>query len=491
VFNCVLDWLQRAIIAVVLVLFFQGKGAHGVFIAILGAIPVLRFTLSLSYRKNCTDKYRRFFGELNSQNIPVRALFAWIVLPFLILVLANGISMSSYDNYGAQLTASSLVTDGNLELSEFHPETSNNPYFFTLTTTGYRSSYPLGMVAPLLPVSIVARMLGANFHDGLVQWRLAKWTAAWLSAIALVLFFLIARSYVSRSAALFTTAFLAFGSVFTTTLSQGVWSHDGVVLGMLGVIFIGMKSQLTSQILGRDDLICAFLIAWMFACRLSSAVFIVPLLIWLYQRRNFPSLFRIATGAVLFHVPLNIYYWKHYGNVLGPQMQMAQGLWKLEQPFLALAGLLFSPARGLFVYQPWLLLLSLYLLPPVRSKIRSLGASRTLLLFACLTSALHLALISTWPVWNGGYCWGSRLLSEIVAPLAFLVLFPVEYLLENYSSAAKPLLTGLAIFSFLLHLPQLFLFAGFWDGDPRAGNTEWERVWNWSRPPFLYPFQRK
>lgn len=490
--------LQTLITLAVLVLVFQGKGSHGVLIALFLIVPFLRFLFSPSYREACNSFLKTQWAALEAFSrkegqlpLPLGASFFYAGIPILFFGLVNGVSLSSMDNYPTMATAASLLLDRDVDLSEMTEYPGQKArvcdaggikyYWLRCTSEGAYSAYPAGMVFFALPVAVVSLLVRGDLRNATVQWRLQKWTGAWIAAISVTLFLLISLHFVSLPAAFLTTLFLSLGSALLSTVSQGLWTQGGVVFGFLMAILIELRFSGRSALVGQS-----FCFALMLACRLSSAALILPFGIWIAARAPWRALLT-ATTAALWHLPLTFYYWKIYGNFLGPQMQMGEGMGVSINPLSALQGLLFSPGRGLFVYQPWCLLLLLFLIPSYR-RIRE--PVRGFLWMCAIASSLHLLIICYWPCWYGGTCWGSRLLTETIPPLAFFVLFPVEKLWKE-KPAARALLPALVVLSFLMHVPALYFFGIQWAGNPKSGITvpDEVRLWDWSDPPFLYPFR--
>src|SRR5262249_59262564 len=101
------------------------------------------------------------------------------------------------------------------------------PYFCRRTSSGIYSSYPLGMVPFVLPVAAAAHLCGADLDQPKVHDRLEKWTAAWLTALCLGLFFHLALQLAPPNPAWMTTVILATGSAMFTPVGQALWQHGG------------------------------------------------------------------------------------------------------------------------------------------------------------------------------------------------------------------------------------------------------------------------
>jgi hypothetical protein len=469
--------------------------------ALLGlALPALRYALSPVYRRRvrgwCARRRKSIAAYPAGGKTPWLAVLAFVLLPAVVLHAWTPEFVGG-DSQPVMLTAASLVTQGDWDLSEygigspvyqtFGPGRFGPlPYFLMQTPTGIYSHYPSGMVPFGLPVAAAARLLGARLDDLTVRARLEKWAACWVSALCLGLFFLLALHLAPPRPAWALTAILATGSVFSTTVSQLLWQHGGVIFWSLFALLLEFRRA--SRPFRGATLLQGAACAMMAACRLSSAVFVVPFGAWVLLRAPRRAVL-LGAAALLAYLPWAGLYWSMYGNFLGPSTgQMALGKW--THGHFALAGVLFSPARGVLVYQPWLLVGAAVLLPAVR---RRLAPPRAACpagwpLFCAAVVLLHLAVVSAWSMWWGGVCWGSRLASEAI-PLAALLCVPPLASLWAYRPGRRTVL-ALALLSALMHAPYLYSRASMWACDCDL-NVNREILWSWSAAPFLYPLRHR
>lgn len=141
-----------------------------------------------------------------------------------------------------------------------------------------------------------------------------------------------------------------------------------------------------------------------------------------------------------------------------------------------------SPGRGLFVFQPFLWLVALNAF----KSIRELPGHEPLgwRPFALGAAGLHLLLIASWPIWWGGFCYGSRLVAEMVPLLALFAVRPAGWLLERRGGwIALATLAGIGL---AIHVPCLYHDAWLWNAYPVSANAHPERMWDWLHPPFFY-----
>jgi len=156
-----------------------------------------------------------------------------------------------------------------------------------------------------------------------------------------------------------------------------------------------------------------------------------------------------------------------------------------------LAGVLVSPARGLFIFSPMLLIAG-YLLVRYWQTI----PLRTLAKAALWSSALYVLLISSFSLWWAGICFGPR----YMAPLLPWFLLVTAQGLAGSSERVCPhgrhhprlglcfqIPAGfLVIVSFLMHGYGIFsVHPHLWNSMPRDLNQWTARAWEWRYPPFM------
>jgi hypothetical protein len=470
-------------------------------------VPVLWWCLDASHRRQVNDRMRKHWDQClayptRSLRLPWRATLVTIVFPLAMLYGTKGLEIGSADPHPVSLVmgsgdtrpvilaAASLILERDWELSEYLPNSEEEdpfPYWFLRTPGGVYSSYPSGMVILALPVTAAARLAGAQFDQPQVRFRLEKLAASAVAIVALGLFFLIALHLVPAGPAWVATMFLGVGSAMYSTVGQALWQHDGVILGGLVILLVEFRAARRP---GRfDTWIQGGACALMLACRLSAFVFIVPFGVWVLLRSPGRAI-RLGLVTALAILPWMLMNWLIYQNLTGPSAdQMSSRLW--GGPGAALDGVLLSPGRGLLIYQPWIVLALLAAIPSVRRRIPAPEAKylpRGWILFCLMVTALQLALVSSWGMWWGGHCWGSRLASEIVPLLGLLCLPAIAALFQTWRG--KLILLLFLVVSALMHLPPVFLHPPSWNVYAEVDQHP-ERLWSWSDPPFLSPFRER
>jgi hypothetical protein len=422
-----------------------------------------------------------------------------VVVPTALLYLSNKRTGGGGDTRPAMLAAISLATEGNSDLDEFCRDgrigrtlaaTGQLPYFVQRQGPHILSKYPAGMVAFALPVAAAARLAGARLDDPVMPLRLEKVAAAVVGALGAGLFFLIALHLAPPAVALTATALFAIASAQFSTVGQGLWQQGGVIFWSVVVLLVEFRGEGRPARSRLSTLLQGMACGMMPACRLTAAVFLVPFGLWVFARAPRRAV-AIATLAALAYLPWGLAYWALYGTPLGPSTSLMHGsLWTSPIGW-QLLGVLVSPGRGLLVYQPWVLLAPLAFVPTIRRAAARLGCDAGppgWEAFCATVILFQIAVISAWSIWWGGWCWGSRLVAEVLPLCALLALRPIALL--GRSRPGRAMVLALGLVGLLMHVPSVYLNGPVWNN---AADVDFhtEALWSWSRAPFLFPITGK
>jgi hypothetical protein len=177
--------------------------------------------------------------------------------------------------------------------------------------------------------------------------------------------------------------------------------------------------------------------------------------------------------------------WKLLAPVYNPHLMAIAGFGE------RLAGILFSPARGLIIYVP-IVLVPLYLtirywrnLPRRRLAVLALAAigSTTVTLACCR-------------IWWGRWSYGPRDLVETVPWLGLLTIVGIRALLDDVQLRVKERIALISAAIMLLTISvamnapgALSLSVDAWNARPNI-DAHRERLWDWRHPQFLAWVQR-
>jgi hypothetical protein len=460
------------------------------------ALPALRLVLFASFRLRVMKAFRAQAAAAQAfaagwGPVPWKAATLFVVVPVFLFDLSNGTLLGSVDTRPVIPTAVSLVREGNWDVSEFAQGSANSllrdrsgeiPLSFQVRGDRIYSAFPSGMVFFAAPVAGLSRLCGANLDDRMVHLRLEKITAALVAALCLGVFFLTASGLGSAWAAGTATLLLAISSSLYTTVGLGLWQHGGVVFWVLVALLVEFASNGAPNRKGSavQGIACAGLLT----CRPTAALLVAGLGIWIFLRSPRRALLTMAVAAVAF-LPCMAVYESLYRNVLGPltiPLAMTGARWHFGR-IDRLVGVFVCPARGLFVYQPWVVLSLLAVIPVVRrltSEKRLREAPSGWMAYCLIISAVHCVVVSAWFDWSGGYCWGSRLLTDIMPLLGLLCVPVLEWLGKRPQT--RTIIVAVAVLGALTHFPCVYRNAASWNYV-----TDHERdLWSWSNAPFLY-----
>jgi hypothetical protein len=156
-----------------------------------------------------------------------------------------------------------------------------------------------------------------------------------------------------------------------------------------------------------------------------------------------------------------------------------------ERPLLGLAGLLFSPSRGLLVYCPFVVFAAVGIGAWWKGAYRKFS---WLLAVSAIFCVATLATVSAWPMWWGGHCWGPRLLTEMT-PFLILLMVPAMDMVIARRWLGR-VFACLLLYSISLQFVGTFFYPnGYWEDLPVNADFHPQRFWDWSDNPIRRSIQ--
>jgi hypothetical protein len=341
-------------------------------------------------------------------------VFAAVLLAYLSRLLLTGQPYlgGGGDTIPTRLLPVSLLRENNFDLDEFAelragPEL---PYYACAIGGHMWSKYPVGGPLLLVPAYAALQAVGVDVcGDAATRNRAAGAFAAIFSALSVLVVF---RTYAPRGAgrALAVAGLYAFGTGVWPTCAQDLWQHT------FGVLFLALCVLCLERGAGDDRWL-----GWMglpagllFLVRPGNGL-LVAILGWAVLRRRPTRLIFFAVLGLPFLAFTLGYNLSVFGHLFGGYAVEASCLRPWDYFAEGLAGLLVSPSHGLLVYSPVLLLGTAARRSDADPDAR----------FVCRTLALlligHLLLFSSYVCWDGGYCFGPRLLLEVMPAAAGLL----------------------------------------------------------------------
>jgi len=439
------------------------------------------------------ERLERWTLQLSGKRLAV----AWLVLSIIYSVAP--VRMQT-DTIWVIPTAISLATDGDAELSEYGEATAQNPHGLTRSPTGgIYSTFPIGNAALATPlvwltgkVAHVLAALPTPLDRPFTRWLRESAPSPGVSlgffdttevlissaivAAGIVAFFLLCRAFSSSKTAFLLSLALALGTPALSTWTRGLWSHAPAFSGLA----IAAAALATGRALRRTSALIGLAIAFAVISRPTAAL---PALVLLSihvllkaRKRQVSSIAITLAGVLLVLGPWVFSSWRTWGTVLPPYYSPQRLESSLTDSLGAMAGQLFSPSRGLFVFVPILLLC--VGLPFVRKRIAVAH------LIALALGLAHVVLVSRFPHWWGGHSYGPRLSSDAVPFLLFATLPVVDSFLEGRGRrVVLAAMIGWGLFTNVVGATRKSTWR--WNGTPVDVDANPDRLWDWSDPQFL------
>jgi hypothetical protein len=345
----------------------------------------------------------------------------------------------------------------------------------------YFSLYPIGgalLVSPLyFPLAFLGRLRDWDPESLVMLARIAgKFAAAAIAALSAVVLLLLLKRITTAPWAWCLTLVYAFGTETWSVSSQALWQHGPGELAIIGGFYF---LQYWSEDRRRNGALwlCGACAAAALIIRPTNVVLLPALLaaLWLAKATLMQHLrFWIPTllGALVIG-SYNFYVFQRISG--GYDLASFDG----SIPS-GLAGLLLSPGRGLLIYSPIPLFAVFAFLTPAGARSRN-----PLLVTAVVFVILDTIVMARWRVWWGGYCWGPRLLTELVPPLIVMMALGVSAM--NHSGLGawpRRAFAVLALYSILIQGVGVFFYPkGHWDGTPQSVDRASARLWDWRDNP--------
>lgn len=302
--------------------------------------------------------------------------------------------------------------------------------------------------------------------------------------------FLAARVLINRSHSALLAIVGSFGTMVWSTASRGLPSHTWGILLLTVVVYLLLKERENGDSGKLIELVLATILAWAYFVRPTFSLSIAGVTCYYtYVKRRVPLVY-LATGAfrlVLFLLYSHELYEQWLPNYYLPgrvHFGLNETFWK------SLAGVLFSPSRGLFIFVPtvfacFYLSITYYKFIPHKS----------LALVAGTIIVLHIVLISSFRQWWGGYSYGPRLLTDVL-PWLFLLGILTLKAREDASLTQSSihwkralelsLISVLVVAALFIHGIGAWSDAVWkWNETPTDIDTDPDRLWDWQHPQFL------
>jgi hypothetical protein len=382
--------------------------------------------------------------------------------------------LPSADTVPACLLPVSLLEDGDFYLDEYRDfigdRWGSEAYFVHESNGHLVSSYPV--LSAILAVPVYALPVRAGWiSEPEDTYYLASIAAAILAAVAMMLFYWLCVEWLAPHKAAVLTIALGLGTGMWTTVSQGLWQHTAALPFLCGALWLLAQGERNDRTVPWAGL----LLSLATVARYNNVITLVILAVFVlmrHRRRLLPFLLlaglpllwllfynRLVLGSALFD-------FRHYpGVATGCTATWWQGL----------GGLLVSPAKGLLVFSPFLLL-------ALVESIRSVRPPGTLFFHVALASWVFALVMSSWWGWYGGWSYGNRMLTDTL-PLWGLLMVPGCKRLSRRGWLAFGVT---AAFGVATHALGLLDYGAVWHRNYDVGCSAQGWLWDVKHSPILF-----
>jgi len=394
---------------------------------------------------------------------------------------ANGHTFETADTLPARYLPVSLILDRDFYLDEWASiiDEYDDRYFVMLFNEHLISSYPPWGAVLAIPVYLVPVLKGAPHFPADSLFDLEKRAAVVITALSVVILLLTLRMITRPRLAWFISIIYAFGTTSFTISSQAMWQHGPSQLFIALTLYClvrGTEAPVFTAWAGLP-------LGIAFICRPLNLVMALPIVLYVLHKRRSQFLGFMLAGVppILLFASYNAL---HFGSpvqagfgatVVTPGSLMGKHLsWFRTPLFEGLAGVLFSPARGLFIYSPVLVLSFVGIASVWRER------KDPLLMYLSTAPVLLLIPVATLVAWWGGHGYGPRLLSDSV-PILCILLVPAFEQFRQQRWLMR-VAVSLAALSIGMHAVG-YATTSNWDSPLIDFDKYPERVWYWVESP--------
>jgi hypothetical protein len=403
------------------------------------------------------------------------AIGALLGLCFFLCYNANGREIPSADSHAAKFSSVMLARRHVLSLDGVvgrQPLYGGRQAFVRDRQGHWRNSYPLPPVLEGAAVAALLRGLGVLSLDApLAPAIVSKIAASLFTALAGVFAFVTARRFCGAGRASLVATGFSLGTGLWPMASQTLWQHASFTWSLMAAIALWTGDG--TRTIPRSALIGA-LLGWSLSGRPQTLPMIGILAIgalWNATPRGRAALAGALLVSVSVFAGLNVYW---FGHPAGGQPQFeqlslsihnARSTW--QSPLQGIAGLLFSPSRGLLVFSP---IVAVALFARARR-------GRPVIAWTLAAAAAQLLLYGSYSVWWGGYTYGPRYLLDLLPALVPAAALGMDRL-ANAHVTVRAIAAAALAWSIVAAATGAFCYPNEqWNTDPVNLDQAHERLW--------------
>ncbi len=405
-----------------------------------------------------------------------------IVLSILIFSLSffNKNLQTSSDPYGTLLTSQAIIETKSIKLDKYNTkimswhliEHNQHKYYY----------FPIGSSLSSIPFVFIANKLFSLDMNIFEDDRyLQKIITSIVAIFIFILLYKIASLYFENYFAIFFSFIFWLGSSYSSTLATALWNQG------FATIYACIAIYLTLLIIKENkDKLWFYLAIFLFFAYITrptmSLLSVSVVLIIFFSGKK--SLSIKVMFSVFFFLSLFVLFSLYEYNQFLPPYYLPKRL-DSDIFWTAMYGNLFSPARGIFIYTPFLFLF----LINIDRFIFVLNQNKVLYIFVAWI-LIHLITISKFPQWWGGGSYGPRFMIDVLIPIFVLFILLLKDILKIKDFRYK-FNVGFLTVSVLLAI-WINTYQGLynkytiqWFLNPNI-DTHPEYLFDWKYPQFLH-----
>lgn len=397
------------------------------------------------------------------------------VIVIIALFMTAKVRDTRSDPFGHLLIAQSIIEHGTIKLDAYYGVCFDKHNTLRFINGHVYSAYPVGTPLFSVPFVWVTTLLGYDMcYD---EDRMQAVISAIIASVVFVLIYRIASMYVSPISSFVITLVSFLGSSLTSSMGTALWSHNFTALfEVLTLLLISLHET------GRRRLnpyATGTLLFAAYMCRPTASIFIVVVFAFLFIRNR--RLFAKTAGtAFVLLVMFMTFNYLEFGTLLTEYYHLPPRFNFLE----GIYGILLSPGRGILIFSP-------FLIPVLAGVVYYFKRLKTESVFWLwlVWSVLHILTMSISPSWNGGWCYGARLLTNVTPAI---ILISVLVWREAKKLKPKALIPVVCVY---LMLGAAGIFINAWQGLYNGYIQMWNSLPNinenrhflfdWRYPQFL------
>jgi len=407
-----------------------------------------------------------------------------LLLVCLLIIVCCKLNRNHYsigDPFGTLLLSQALIEHGSIRLDPYADKIPAG-YQFQQKNGHTYYYFPLGTSIMVMPMAAIALAAGKNMLDD--NRRLQEKMTGPVNVAVFLFLFLIARRFLNDLPAALMAAGFWFSTSLASVLGTALWSHDFAILfALISLWMITSPKPMTI----RTGFAIGLVLFLGYLSRPTLSLLAVAIVLFIFANRKPLQAVAICSAFALCMLLFMRFSWQEFGQLL-PDYYMPKRL-ESNTFGLALYGNMLSPARGLLIYTPILLVLAL----KPQDTVIAAKHNKFLWLSMLFWVTTHWIFVSRFPHWWGGFSYGPRLMVDIMPAIFVLVVTTIAcWQIQGRYNLAVGGLALLIITGGWMHTRQGMAnsYSGvLWNVEPNIDRNP-SLIFDWNYPQFLHTRER-